>query len=146
MMTKALRALPLMFVCLGLFLPTLACANEHAESEFSVINAGSLLQLFVSLLVIVGLILALAWYARKMQNFSGRGGTLPLRVLSAISVGSRERVVLVQVGAEQLLLGVAPGRVALLEKLETPIISDDSQSGSPTFIKHLRSALAAGKS
>lgn len=144
-MTKALRTVLLVFVYLGLFLPTLARANEQAESDFSVINAGSLLQLLVSLLVIVGLILALAWYARKMQNFAGGGGTLPLRVLSAISVGSRERVVLVQVGEEQLLLGVAPGRVALLEKLETPIINDDPQSGSPTFIKHLRSALAAGK-
>ncbi len=145
-MTKALRTVLLVFVYLGLFLPTLARANEQAESDFSVINAGSLLQLLVSLLVIVGLILALAWYARKMQNFAGGGGTLPLRVLSAISVGSRERVVLVQVGEEQLLLGVAPGRVALLEKLDTPIISDNSQSVSPTFIKHLRSALAAGKS
>ena len=52
-MIKSLRTLLLMFVYLGLFLPTLARANEQAASDFSVINAGSLLQLFVSLLVIV---------------------------------------------------------------------------------------------
>mgnify|MGYP000383068744 CR=1 FL=1 len=51
-----------------------------------------------------------------MQLGSGTGQSM--RVVSAISVGTRERVVLVQVGEQQLVLGVAPGRVNLLQQID----------------------------
>ena len=44
-----------------------------------------------------------------------------LRILGGLSMGARERVVLLQVGDTQLLVGVAPGRVQTLHVLEQPL-------------------------
>lgn len=46
-----------------------------------------------------------------------------LKVIAAISVGPRERVVLIELAGEQWLLGVAPGRVNLLHRFEQPVMS-----------------------
>jgi flagellar protein FliO/FliZ len=43
------------------------------------------------------------------------------RVIASLQVGQRERVVVVQVGDRQVLLGVAPGRVGLIQELAEPL-------------------------
>lgn len=64
------------------------------------------------------------------------------RVLGALSVGSRERVVLLQLGDRQLVLGVAPGQVQTLCELTgdaTIQSSSDTNtaSGLPSFAQRL---------
>ena len=138
-------AWPLLALLAGSAVPRAFAAEVEREAKsFSVITAGSVLQLLLSLLVIVALILALAWYARKMQSFSLGQSSAPLRVLAATAVGSKERVVLVQVGEEQLLLGVAPGQVSLLTKLDTPLVPGSTERTPASFIQHLRGAMSAG--
>ena len=138
-------AWPVLTMMAGAAAPCAFAAEVEREAKnFSVITAGSVLQLLLSLLVIIALILALAWYARNMQSFSLGQGSAPLRVLAATSVGSKERVVLVQVGEEQLLLGVAPGQVALLTKLDTPLAPGSAERTPGSFIQHLRGAMSPG--
>ena len=68
-----------------------------------------------------------------------------LRVLGGLSMGTRERVVLIQVGETQLLLGVAPGRVQTLHVLEEPIpTSEASKPGKGNFAASLSAALQRG--
>ena len=57
---------------------------------------------------------------KKMNRFQAVTDE-SLKILGGISMGSRERVVLLQVGEEQLLIGVSPGRINTLHVLETPI-------------------------
>ena len=38
-----------------------------------------------------------------------------------MSMGARERIVLVQVGTKQLLLGIAPGQISTLHVLNEPL-------------------------
>jgi flagellar protein FliO/FliZ len=59
-------------------------------------------------------------------------------------VGQRERVVLIQVGSQQLLLGVAPGRVQTLHVLEEPISVGTASSPGESFAERLGSALKKG--
>jgi flagellar protein FliO/FliZ len=84
------------------------------------VDAGALIRLIVGLALVLGLIVGLAWLLRRTggvgQHLGGQ-----LRVLGGLSVGQRERVVLVQVGKTQLLLGVAPGRVQTLHVLDQPL-------------------------
>jgi len=68
---------------------------------------------------------------------SGVGGGV--RLLGGISVGHRERVVLIQVGEQQLLVGVAPGRVNTLHVLEKPITLERQTEGG--FAERLASAM-----
>ncbi len=84
------------------------------------LGGDALLQMVGALLVVLALLLGLMWALRRLGRLqSPAGGSL--RVLGGLSMGARERVVLIQVGEKQLLLGVAPGRVQTLHVLDEPL-------------------------
>jgi flagellar protein FliO/FliZ len=83
-------------------------------------GAGSLVQVTLSLVLVLGAVFAAAWLVRRLKTF-GKFGSGPIEVIADISLGAKERAVLVQVGGKQLLLGVAPGRVNTLHVLDEPI-------------------------
>ncbi len=65
------------------------------------------------LMLVVGLILALAWFAKRFGGvqFRHHGS---LKLLSALPLGNREKVVLMQAGDKYLLLGVTPSQINTL--------------------------------
>jgi flagellar protein FliO/FliZ len=69
---------------------------------------------------------------------SSTGGML--KIIGGISMGSRERIVLLQVGSEQLLVGVSPGRINTLHVLEAPLDNADVNS-EKTFATNLAEAV-----
>jgi flagellar protein FliO/FliZ len=70
--------------------------------------------------LVLAAVFAAAWLVRRLKTF-GRFASGPIEVIADVSLGAKERVVLVQVGGKQLLLGVAPGRVSTLHVLDEPI-------------------------
>jgi flagellar protein FliO/FliZ len=71
---------------------------------------------FLGLGLVLALIFAAAWLLRRLGTGS-LGGQSSVRILGSALVGSRERVVLVEVEGTRLVLGVAPGRVQTLHVL-----------------------------
>ena len=104
----------------------------------------SLWQLTLGMLLVLGLILGIAWILKRSGRFQLAAGG-GLRVLGGLSMGTRERVVLVQVGETQLLLGVAPGRVQTLHVLEQPLVGQDNASPAPGFADQLGRLLSKEK-
>jgi len=84
-------------------------------------SAGSLAQVLFGLGLVIALIFALAWFLRRI-NGGGGFGQPGLKVVATLPLSTRERVVLVQAGEKQLLLGVAPGRINLLQSFDQPIV------------------------
>lgn len=125
----------------GLLAAVFVSANEALNKPAiePVFSGTSIVQVVLSLAFVIVLIYAAAWYIRRMQLTTAGAGQ-SMRVISALSVGSRERVVLVQVGEEQLLLGVAPGRVNLLRQFDSPIINSQDSSLRSSFSKILGDA------
>ena len=80
-------------------------------------SAGSLLQATLGLALVLALILAIAWIAKRITPGVLRAGAVPLTVVASQSVGQRERVVVVEIADQWLVLGVAPGRVSALSTL-----------------------------
>lgn len=81
---------------------------------------GSLLQLTFGLMFVVALIFVLAWIMRRYMRLQyATSGSL--RVIGGLPMGVRERLVLVQVGEKQLLLGVTPTTISTLHVLEQPV-------------------------
>jgi len=74
--------------------------------------AGGALEVTLALLLVVGLIAALAWAARRMRRFGGTSERI--QVLSDRTLGPKERCLLVRVGDTDILVGVAPGSVQTL--------------------------------
>jgi len=66
------------------------------------------------------------------------GAHSAIKIHTMVSVGARERVVLLEVGQQWLLVGVAPGRVnTLLTLTESPIPEGepDSTSRVPSWLE-----------
>ncbi len=119
--------------CLGgAWVSVAQCALAMAEAGGSTLERGSrsgvdggyLIQLVAGLGLVLVSIVVLAWALKRLQRLPSkmRGA---LRIIGALSVGPRERLLLVQVGETQLLVGVSPGRISRLLTLSTPVEPDE---------------------
>ena len=81
-------------------------------------TAGSLFTVLLSLVLILGGFVAVAWFARRyLPGMRAQGA---VKVVGSTPVGSRERVVVIEVDHTWLLLGVGGGNVRLLHTLPKP--------------------------
>jgi len=96
----------------ALMLPTLT----HAADAAAPAATGNLLQVFVGLIAVLGLIAAMAWLAKRM-GVARVGSSALLNVIGSTAVGTRERVVLLEVGDTWLVVGVGAGNVSALATL-----------------------------
>ena len=98
-------------------------ATESAPGlAISGITGGYLLKLIFALGSVLLVFVVLALLTKKFQRY-GQSQHGDLSVLSTLSVGTRERLMVVQVGDAQLLLGVTASRIDNLFVLETPLQS-----------------------
>ena len=95
-------------------------AAPQAASTAAPVGAGGLASVTLALLVVLAAIFAVAWVARRVRGIGNRVGNA-IDVLADIPLGPKERAVLLKVGAEQVLIGVAPGRVSALHVLREPV-------------------------
>jgi len=94
---------------------TLAAAPSFAADGVASPVLG-IAQMVLGLALVLGLIVLASWLLRRFGAGPAASGSL-IRVVTAASVGPRERVVLVEVQDTWLVLGVAPGRVSTLHQL-----------------------------
>jgi flagellar protein FliO/FliZ len=89
---------------------------QPAASSAPVAPAAGLAQVTLALALVLAAIFAAAWAVRRFRLLSGGRTESDARitVLAERAVGPRERVVLLQVGGEQVLVGVATGNVRRL--------------------------------
>ncbi|MCF5140621.1 flagellar biosynthetic protein FliO [Pseudomonas sp. WS 5532] len=132
----------------GLFLalPLSALAAEpvaQAAAAAPVVSSGiggQLTQLVLGLLLVVGLIFVLAWLMRRVQRI-GPGNAQVIEMIGSRALGPRDRLVLVQVGEEQILLGITPGRITPLHVLKTPVEATRTETATPEFAQRLMELL-----
>ncbi len=93
--------------------------------------AGSIGGTLFALALVLGLIFGLAWLARRMPGMAGLRGNSGLRVVRSLALGARERLVVVEVGGTQLLLGTGAAGTRLLHTLETPLHDDAPAQPTP---------------
>ncbi|MFI4891055.1 MAG: FliO/MopB family protein [Steroidobacterales bacterium] len=107
---------------------------------------GSLAQLTLSLLVIIGLILALSWLLKRFR-IAVPHSTGSMMVLDEVAVSPRDRVVLVGVGALQVLVGVGANGVVALTPLAEPVALNERSTPPGGFADRLRELMSRpGKS
>ena len=84
-------------------------------------------KIFVSLLILSGLLLLLSHYLRRshLPGTSWRGREGFLKVLSTVPLGDKRYLALVSAGKELLLLGVTAENINLLEKFGKEVLEED---------------------
>lgn len=116
-------------------------AEEPPTPRLSPIVMSDALQVALGLILVLVAIATTAWLVRRVFRFAP-GVQGQVKVLSGVPMGPRERVVLLQVGETQLLIGVTPSQIHTLHVLDTPLDPDEAESAvAPAFVAHLRNAL-----
>ena len=88
--------------------------GQHAPSTPGIGGA------LFGLLLVLGLILGLAWLLKRMPG-SGFRPAEGLKLVASLNVGAKERVVVVDVNGQQLLLGITAGGISTLHQLPEPL-------------------------
>ena len=136
-----LLALPFSVLAAEPVATTAAAAAPLAGSGIG----GQLTQLVLGLLLVLGLIFALAWLLRRVQHAGPRQGQM-IELISSRALGARDRLVLVQVGNEQILLGLTPGRITPLHVLKEPVsVPGPTEQATPEFARRLMELLGNQK-
>jgi len=105
-------------------------AGETLPSTADLFSWSYLGQVIASLALVIGLLFGALWIMRRV-NGVGQAVGGQMRVVSSLGLGQRERAVLVSVGDQQILLGVAPGRVAALHVFDEPAVAQDTTPAAP---------------
>ncbi|UVM71015.1 flagellar biosynthetic protein FliO [Pseudomonas alvandae] len=103
--------------------------------------AGQLAQLVLGLLLVLGVIFFLAWMLRRVQQAGPAGKGQVIDIISTRALGPRDRLVLVQVGNEQILLGLSPGTITALHVLKEPVQVPSTEQATPEFAQRLMELL-----
>ena len=115
--------------------------SQAAESTRVVVSPlVTLGKLAVALVIVLAVFWLFARVMRKVQGFQGEVHQ-SLKVVGALSVGQRERVIVVQAGEEQLVLGVTSSQINTLHVLERPLIQPGGIAQQSDFKAKLSSAL-----
>ncbi len=96
---------------------------EVGKHVMANMDAGSMI---LSLLMVLVLIVICAFVLKRF-NLTQHDGS-QLKVLASLSLGTKERVVVVQVGKKQLLLGVTAQQITLLDNLAEPLAAQNLET------------------
>lgn len=86
----------------------------------------SLIQVTLALMLMVGLILGLSWLAKRFAQPLFQQNK-QLRLIASLSLGVKEKIILVEVEGKQLVLGVTPQQITSLHVMDIPIQPDTDQ-------------------
>ncbi|MBC7503255.1 MAG: flagellar biosynthetic protein FliO [Herminiimonas sp.] len=77
--------------------------------------AGSF-QMMFGMFVVLALLFGITWMLKKYGPVKS-GNSTTVKIVGGISVGNRERIVVVEVADQWIVVGVAPGRVSTLSTM-----------------------------
>jgi flagellar protein FliO/FliZ len=90
---------------------------EIAKPAVRTVSSSDMVNWSMGLLIVLSIFFLCVWGMRKLTVLTVNG-TEKMRIVAGLSLGMREKVILLQVGKKQLILGVTPGRIQTLHILE----------------------------
>lgn len=141
-----------LLMTLGLWCPWLTSAAETVVAASTVattaptaqdngMNAMTLMNVFGSLLIVLGLLFGLAWLYKKLAI--KLPGSSHIKIVSSVMLGPRERLLVIEVQGKQRVLGVTSNQINMLFELDQPLVDD---SMSPDWRSQFQALLQKQKS
>jgi len=87
----------------------------------------SITEMLFYLMLVVGLIFFLAWLVKKV-GYNNASQNHLMKVTACLPLTTKEKLMVVQIGEEQIVIGVAPGFVGHITALKSPMDSSDTDS------------------
>jgi len=105
--------------------PANAPAPNNVLASQAPSAAGSLVQTILSLGFVIALLVGLAWLLKRFGPKHITGGTT-VKLVGALSVGARERILVVEVGEQWIVVGASPGRMNALATMPRQEIDEST--------------------
>lgn len=135
---RAILVALLSILSAGVFAAEPAAPATTSAAQTSLI--GQLTQLGLGLVLVVGLIFIMGYLMRRVGPLSPQGAQ-HIRVVSSLPLGPRDRLILVDVGGKQMLLGASPGRIGTLHVFDEAVAEIPSGAVDSDFARKLQSLL-----
>ncbi len=130
--------------CSGLLLQSPVLLAQIAEKPVQLAepvrqsaNLPGLSQIVISLALVIGVIVALAFLYKKLQL--KLPGSRHFKVVATLPVGQKERLLVIEIQGKQRVIGVTPHSVNFLFELETPLpeekLASDFHTQLQSFLK-----------
>ncbi len=104
-------------------------SKEPSTKNQSSLN-GDALNVSLGLIVILLMIFSLAWFMKKI-GYSSMTGQGQLKIIASLNLGQKEKIALIQVGKQQLLVGMTATQINTLHVLDEVLDETEiKQSGS----------------
>ncbi len=128
------------------FIPVMLSAESRFSSSNSSVSFQQVGSWVASLLLVLAIFLLCVWVIRKSRHWMAVPAR-QLRIVTGLALGMREKLILVQVGDKQVLLGVTPGRIDKLLELEgdEQIETDVSTARLEPFAQKLAQVMKKGQ-
>ena len=111
---------------------------QTASSETPGVSGAATLQMALGLLLIIGLLIAAAVVLRKMNGGRSFGHSGPMRIIGGLMISARERIVLLEVGDQWIVIGVVPGQIKTLHTLPKGELPEGGTSDEMPFGRWLK--------
>lgn len=105
----------------------LAASSDPGRAEAVIPGSGMVTQLTLGLAVVLALLLGLTWLLRRYALPQDGGA---IQVIGALPLGSRERLLLIEVDRVRLLIGVTASQIQALHVFPAP---PDYATVAPSF-------------
>ena len=130
------------FISLILFFMSTVSQALPAESP-NLISHNELMRVITGLLCVLLLIVCLSWIVKRLNvvKLSSSNG---FQSIASMSLGPKEKIMLLKVGERYLLMGVGASTVSILHDFGEELPKGFSSDNKPTFSELLKSAV--GKS
>lgn len=121
-----------------------AAETFAAKETIASTPAEYVVKTIVSLGLVIAAIVFVAWMAKKINRFNGiESGQI--KIISCLSIGAKEKILLIEVGAEQILVGATPDRITRLLQLKEHVSAAPAHAASPNFNGFLNGILSRPK-
>lgn len=115
-----------------------AQTNGNATTQIG--SGRHLVNVTLALMGIIGLIFAISWFVKRFSQ-GAFSANAHIKVVSAMPLGTRERIVLIDAGGQQILLGITATNINTLHVFETPIVVDAQVDNQSDFSRKLMAIL-----
>ncbi len=135
----------LVFSALAFCLPAFAQDEKQDRVPVApVIDASEIATLAVSLVVVIAAILVVGWMYSRLR-VGGAAGSGAIDVVASRALGSKERLMVVQVADQQLLVGMTSSHLQTLHVFDAPVVDKQGAAPNTGFAGRLKTALGGDR-
>ncbi len=132
-----------LFIASGLVSGIPSCGMAAGYAGHASLGLTQVVQATLVLFGILAFIWILAYFLRRCRVFT-KVETNAIRIVTTVSLGVKEKVMLLEVGEQQLLVGVSGAGIAVLHVLTTPVATsrDSGTTFANGFARQLQTVLS----